>query len=246
MFRNTHCRLIIQGKNDAATNMASDEALLNCFDASSFPTLRLYHWNQSFSIGVSQDFDDYDFCDAFGGDYAKRITGGGVLFHGHDLSYALIIPALHVSHQSIKQSYEKICSFILVFYQKLGLKAIYAKDSLDITLSKNPFCQIGFEAYDILIDGKKVGGNAQRRVKKAIFQHGSIPLFRPKNSPVTQEKIGISLEDFDLHVSYETASELLAQAFEESFSTSMRLSKLSQEEEEEIQRLLKEKYGRTR
>ena len=38
------------------------------------------------------------------------------------------------------------------------------------------FCFAEREKYDILINSKKVGGNAQKRVKDIIFQHGSIPL----------------------------------------------------------------------
>ena len=42
--------------------------------------------------------------------------------------------------------------------------------------ARTPFCFAGRESYDILIEGRKVGGNAQRRLRNAVFQHGSIPL----------------------------------------------------------------------
>jgi lipoate-protein ligase A len=40
---------------------------------------------------------------------------------------------------------------------------------------KTAFCFAGKEEYDLLIKGRKMGGNAQRRFKDVIFQHGSIP-----------------------------------------------------------------------
>ena len=41
----------------------------------------------------------------------KRITGGGVLFHGHDISYSLLLSNDEFTGLSVKQSYEKICQF---------------------------------------------------------------------------------------------------------------------------------------
>jgi lipoate-protein ligase A len=41
---------------------------------------------------------------------------------------------------------------------------------------KTAFCFAGKEEYDLLIKGRKMGGNAQRRFKDVIFQHGSIPI----------------------------------------------------------------------
>lgn len=84
-------RVIITTKKSAKENMAIDEALLTSFEEDDLPILRLYTWEDSFTIGISQNFDNYDFTKEFNGNYAKRVTGGGVLFHGHDLSYSLII-----------------------------------------------------------------------------------------------------------------------------------------------------------
>lgn len=246
MFEQMCVRVIVQERGNAASNMATDEALLSCFNEGDLPVLRVYHWTQSFTIGTAQDVGEYDFRAAFCGDYAKRITGGGVLFHGHDLSYALVVPSIHVNTFSIKQSYEKLGSFLLYFYEKLGLKACYAKDLPELRLSKNPFCQVGFEAYDMLVNGVKMGGNAQRRTKKAVFQHGSIPLFRPQNPLISQEKFGMSLEDLGLHVSFKETTAVLVQAFEECFSATLVPSTLSQSELAKKQRLMEEKYNHAR
>lgn len=233
-------RVINSKKSNAKNNMASDDALLSCFKNDDFGILRVYSWEKSFTIGISQKFENYSFTHEYKDNFAKRITGGGVLFHGHDISYSLVIPTQVLEDLSIKQSYEFICKFVLNFYKKLGLNAKYAKDCEEINLSKSEFCQVGFETYDIIINGKKIGGNAQRRTKKAIFQHGSIPL--KSINKTYDEKIGTTLEDFDINLDYENASLLLIEAFNETFNVELLQSCLTNEEEIKKNQLLKEKY----
>jgi len=237
----SYFRVINDKKLNAKENMATDEALLSLFEEKLPAILRLYSWEKSFTIGLSQKFENYPITSLYKGNYAKRITGGGVLFHGHDLSYSLVIPTKLLDGLNIKESYEKICLFILKFYKKIGLDAKYVKDCNTIELSKNEYCQVGFEAYDILIDGKKIGGNAQRRTKKAIFQHGSIPLFKD-NDKNFDGKIGYTLEDFNIKLDYEEAKKLLIESFEEVFNVEITHSELTKNEKEKKNTLLKEKY----
>lgn len=239
-------RVILTNQKSAQENMAIDDALLSSYKNEDRAILRLYTWDNSFTIGVSQDFSKYNFCDDFKGNHAKRITGGGVLFHGHDLSYSLVIPASYLEEFNIKESYENICSFILDFYKKLGLNAMYAKDDINVQLSKSEYCQVGFEAYDILANGTKIGGNAQRRTKKAIFQHGSIPIKSVKKSNTFSKEIGATLEDLDIHLEYDEAKKILIQSFEDSFNVEIEYSTLTKEEEDKKNLLLKDKYDYAR
>lgn len=219
--------------------MAIDDALLSNYQDNNSAILRLYTWKKnSLTIGVSQNFSNYTFIENPNEIGAKRITGGGILFHGHDLSYSLVIPTEILKNFSIKQSYENICSFILKFYKYLGLNVCYAKDDENIQLSKSEYCQVGFEAYDILVNGKKIGGNAQRRTKKAIFQHGSIPINRTKND----EKFGNSLEDVNINLTFEEATKLLIASFEDTFNVELEYSTLTEQEEKTKALLLKDKY----
>lgn len=235
-------RLIISQKNSAKLNMATDEALSLCFEENDLPILRLYTWEKSFTLGVGQKISDYENLEEYKQNFAKRITGGGVLFHGHDLSYSLIVPPNYLENLSVKESYEKICSFLLEFYKSLGLLAQYVKDDETLQLSKSSFCQVGFEAYDIVANGLKIGGNAQRRTKKFIFQHGSIPIQKMQSKNVTQKEIGNDLTDFDINISYNDAITLVIKAFEKSFDTKLEKSSLKKNEEEKLSLLLKEKY----
>jgi lipoate-protein ligase A len=74
----------------AAMNMAIDEALL---ETAKIPSIRFYRWNSpalSFGyFGRFVDVADY----AAERDLVRRWTGGGIVFHGDDLTYSIIIPA---------------------------------------------------------------------------------------------------------------------------------------------------------
>ncbi len=203
-------RFIDSPKLSAKANMDFDKSLVENFDGT--PIFRLYSWEKdSFTIGRFQKIEDISDIEKFGNNYAKRITGGGLLLHGYDISYSILLPINFLGLKNVKQSYEYICSFILNFYRKLGLHVEYAKD-IDLNLSKSFFCQEGFEAYDMIYQGKKIGGNAQKRTKNLIFQHGSIPLSADK-----REFSGCSLEEFGIYLHETEAKELLKESFIETF-----------------------------
>jgi lipoate-protein ligase A len=238
-----HFRVILSDKNNAKMNMAIDEALALSFEENDIPIFRLYSWESSFTLGISQKISDYEYLkNEYDNNYAKRITGGGVLFHGHDLSYSLILPVTYLNTLNVKESYEKICGFLLEFYKSIGLDALYVKDDENIKLSKSQFCQVGFEAYDIIVNGLKIGGNAQRRTKKFIFQHGSIPLKKIVQKNQNQSEIGNSLNDFDIKLSFHEIEQLVMKAFEKTFNIKFDISSLKENEKEILSLLLKEKY----
>ncbi len=231
-------RLILTNNNSAKMNMAIDKALTISYEKDDMPILRFYTWEDSFTIGLGQDLEHYDdLRKIYNNNCSKRITGGGVLFHGHDISYSLVSSNTEFGTLSVKQSYEKICQFLLEFYRKLGLNPTFVKDSEYIKLKKNEFCQVGFEAYDIIVNGNKIGGNAQKRNKKLIFQHGSIPILKTKED----KRMGISLEDLDIHLSFEEAQNKLIESFNESFDAKLILSQLSPIENENLKKILEGK-----
>lgn len=228
MIFNKNYRFIISQNLSAKANTCIDFALFKAFQQNSLPILRLYSWQNSITLGAGQKEIDYEtLINEYKNNSAKRITGGGVLFHGHDISYSLIIPASYIEDKGVKETYELICSFVLYFYDKLGLKANFAKDVKEIILSKSAFCQVGFEAYDIIINGQKIGGNAQKRSKNVIFQHGSIPLKTIKKD----EKYGASLEDFNINLDFDLAIDALKEAFEKTFNAKLIESNLDENEQ---------------
>jgi len=178
-------RLIDTGPCCGRENMAIDEALFRCFDpASSLPALRLYGWQPpALSLGRFQKAgDDLDLtrCRADSLTVVRRITGGGAIFHADELTYSLICsPSQIPPATSVKDSFRVLTSFLLGFYRTLGLQADYAVDLAPAGSrlgQRTPLCFAGQESYDIMVNNRKIGGNAQRRSREIIFQHGSIPL----------------------------------------------------------------------
>jgi lipoate-protein ligase A len=178
-------RLIDTGPLTGPENMAIDAALLDCFVVrESLPLLRLYGWNPpSFSCGRFQEpaeILNLERCQTDSIPVVRRITGGGVIYHGAELTYSLVCPVDFIpGNRSVKDTFFSLTSFLIAFYRGLGLSPVYAADYFgsDKRLGhRTPLCFAGIESCDIMVSGRKIGGNAQRRLKKVIFQHGSIPL----------------------------------------------------------------------
>src|SRR5207245_6475497 len=75
--------------HSGAMNMALDEALLEHATA---PSIRFYRWQSpALSFGYFGKFTDVD-AYAPAHDLVRRWTGGGIVFHGDDLTYSIVIP----------------------------------------------------------------------------------------------------------------------------------------------------------
>ncbi|MDX3959971.1 lipoate--protein ligase family protein [Aliarcobacter skirrowii] len=234
---NNKFRLIITQNFSSSINSNIDKALFKSFKNDSIPVLRLYTWEDCVTLGAGQKLDDYEKLQtSYKNNISKRLTGGGVLFHGHDISYTILVNPNMIENKDVKETYFLICQFLLKFYEDLGLKADFAKDNKDIVLSKSPFCQVGFEAYDIIINNKKIGGNAQKRAKNCILQHGSIPLYTKQKD----ELFGNSLDDFGISLSFEDAKDRLIKAFKTTFNVEFFEDELNKEELEILDSLNKD------
>ncbi|HIH19988.1 TPA: lipoate--protein ligase family protein [Candidatus Micrarchaeota archaeon] len=155
-------RVIALEENTAFKNMALDEAVSNAVAQNkSPPTLRFYGWNPSaVSIGYFQSLEKevrLSECEAQGVDVVRRRTGGGAVYHDRDgeITYSIIAPEF-MFPKDIIASYKLICGSII---DAFGL--------LDLTAEFKPI-------NDIILNGKKVSGNAQTRRNGILLQHGTI------------------------------------------------------------------------
>ena len=244
-------RLISSGLSSAAWNMAVDEALMRSFSENDMPLLRLYEWeNPSLSLGrfshPEQSLDP-EKMEKSGIEYVRRMTGGGILVHGGDISYTLIVPQNFVRSRGVKSAYRYLCGFIMDFYKRLGLDASFAKEDGPI-VQHTESCLAGREAYDIVIDGRKIGGNAQRHTRSAMLQHGSIPLCidRELFEPLFRIPSGLpeagSLKPFDINLPRHDILERIKKSFGETYSAELIEQNLSAEVKEFAHKLYNEKY----
>jgi lipoate-protein ligase A len=238
--------------------MALDEALLSCFNAKlSQPILRLYGWNPpALSIGRYQKADSalkLDLCQADGVPVVRRMTGGGIIFHAQELTYSLICSPEQLGEAAgVKEGFRKLCAFLLGTYRRLGLEPAFAVDlnpAGERLGARTDFCFAGKEEFDLLVNGRKIGGNAQRRMRGAILQHGSIPLenrlqdaFRYLAQPAPGAAGAVSLAELGLRPELESLKTMLTDAFEEALGVKLHQDSLNVEEEQAAARLEEKKY----
>jgi lipoate-protein ligase A len=249
---NKQWRLILDGKCDGYYNMAVDEAILSNYPQAKIPTLRLYGWKKPFvSLGYNQNPQDFLNSDE-DIPFVRRITGGAAILHDQELTYSLCCSLKDLNLPSaVKESYRIICSFLKYFYKNLGIEVNFAKDIFSKNSDRHSnFCFEGYESFDLVTGGRKIGGNAQRRKKDLIFQHGSIP----QNIDFTVvKKIIKNTNEFKARAAsvddilqkttdFNVLSNILADSFKDIFKIILIKADLFQEEKEIAQFLLKTKY----
>lgn len=176
-------RLIRSRASSATYNMELDEKIFNRYLDDGIGVLRTYRWEKpSFTYGFSQNPGNeinLDKCASDGVQIAKRMTGGGILFHNDEITYSFVCNKEDVGEpKTVFVSYRNICKFLIRFYESLGVRAEFALEAKNFKerSAAHQLCSASYEKYDIAIGGRKIGGNAQKRKRQVIFQHGSIPL----------------------------------------------------------------------
>lgn len=153
----------------AALNMAVDEALL--FEAA-VPILRFYRWQRpALSFGYFGRYADIDALSE-GRELVRRWTGGGIVPHGDDLTYSIIIPARHpLFESSSPEIYRALHGAIC---EALGANGIPAQ-LLDQPAAKiSDACFANPVRADVISAGRKIAGAAHRRTKSGLLHQGSI------------------------------------------------------------------------
>lgn len=251
-------RLIDTGPLEGPTNMALDEALLNCFQKDpTKPVLRLYGWNPAtLSVGRYQDAAaalKLDLCEEEGVPVVRRMTGGGIIYHADEVTYSVVCAPEHLGdRKGVKDGFRKLCGFLLGTYQRLGLDARFAVDCSpgeERLGDRTSFCFAGKEEFDVVVNDRKIGGNAQRRLSGAILQHGSIPLesrvqqgLRYLKEPAPGASRSVSLAELGHRPEPEALKSLLIEAFQERLCVELVPDSLSAEEADMAQKLEQYKY----
>ncbi len=178
-------RLIVSGPNIGAYNMAVDEELLGRAQAGErMPVLRLYSWAPpAVSLGRFQDMRssvNADACKRLGFDIVRRITGGRAVLHYHELTYSVVARTdSGFFPPTVLGTYKIIAAGLLAGIGNLGISAeMVSRGGRHAALvkkhPKDPACFSSPSWYEILAGGRKIIGSAQRRMKGAFLQHGSI------------------------------------------------------------------------
>jgi lipoate-protein ligase A len=91
-------------------------------------------------------------------------------------------------------------------YNRLGVPAVLAPDTRKIVPlidDGDPPCFLSPSRYELMVEGRKIAGSAQRRVRRSFLQHGSMPITcdrevlaratrMPDSTPLHEEMAGIA------------------------------------------------------
>jgi len=169
-------RVIYSRPDDAFANMAVDEALLNSFllDDEKIPILRLYSFSRpSVTAGYFQGLSAEDYA---GRDKVRRITGGGIVLHGRDLTIAFVFS---LGRMGVKGNNDVYRWFSLALREGLchHIPQVGIKDDREPVPDGEYECFQRPVEYDLLWYGRKLAGCAGRRRKGAFLLHSSLRVF---------------------------------------------------------------------
>ena len=239
--------------NNAAMNMAIDEAILTARVAEKVPnTLRFYRWSPStVSIGRNQTPENevyLDACKQQGIDVVRRCSGGGTVYHDFEgeVTYSVNAKTADFGTGDITVVYFKIYEAITDALRILGVPADFSSGD-----AKN--------CPNLTVKGKKISGSSQNITRGVVLQHGTIlrsvdidkmfTLLKLKNASCTQaadiakRKITSIQNELGHAVMPETVANALSQGFKAILKIQLQEGELTPFELELAQKLYKEKYA---
>jgi lipoate-protein ligase A len=158
--------------HDGFTNMAIDEAMLSCRMKDLVPnTVRLYQWSPStVTIGMHQSVTlevDMPEIERRGFQLVRRISGGGAVLHaeGREITYSVVARTRDLARFTPgRPAVDAVYDIILQAMQRTVAK---------LSMAATPGI---IHCPALLIDGKKISGNAQCLKGSFVLQHGTILL----------------------------------------------------------------------
>jgi lipoate-protein ligase A len=179
-------RFINTGSDDAASNMALDEALLLVQETGAAPpTLRVYGWSTpTLSLGYAQQTMqevNVAACQEHGVTVMRRPTGGRAVLHDQEVTYSVVLPTtLPTSPGALTEDYRRLGMALATALRRLGLAVRLERPHRQARSQPSvasPACFAALSRYELSVAGKKIVGSAQKRLPHALLQHGSIPLW---------------------------------------------------------------------
>ena len=243
------CRVLIDPEpNSGAWNMAVDEALLESAVGQGVCSVRVYEWAEpTVSLGYFQPHKppgDEGAADELRHlPVVRRLTGGGAILHHRELTYSCCVPADHPVVADPRRLYACVHAGVVQCLEESGLEGARVRgDSGQGAEQKTFLCFRRGDPNDVLLDGEKILGSAQRRRRGAVLQHGSLLLER---SPHVPELPGLK----DLRREWQPPDEFasrLAECIGQRLASTFARGSLTDEERALAHRLRRQRYANRR
>lgn len=180
----------------AAENMALDFLLLQRYPGAPAFRFRHYEWRRpAFTFGFGQKIAwvREQLAGAEGLDLCRRPTGGGIVDHRQDWTYALVIPREHDLWEArAAQSYRTLHECLAQALRELGQPVVVktAAEAAPPPAAAPGVCFQQAELFDVVHErtGEKIAGAAQKRNKHGLLCQGSI--WKPAVGPLDWDQLG--------------------------------------------------------
>lgn len=151
----------------AVLNMAIDQALM---EFATTPVLRVYDWDRpSVTVGYSHDLRAVE----FDGPIVRRWTGGGIVWHGGDATYALVVPMSDPwALTRPLDSYREIHHALAEQLNSAGHGPCRLATEED--RKAGALCFEAPALHDIVQGPRKIAGAGQRRNRAGLLHQGSV------------------------------------------------------------------------
>ncbi|MBN1969987.1 MAG: lipoate--protein ligase family protein [Candidatus Delongbacteria bacterium] len=173
---------IDSGVNTGRFNMACDYHFAR--NGLNAPIFRVYRWKPyCISLGYHQKIEEIDRekLTESGIDIVRRETGGRAVYHADELTYSMIIPQNSEFYSdSIMEVYNRISTALVDGLKRSGVEMAElergeAPDFKGLYKEKlSSICFSSTSTFEVVAGGKKLVGSAQKRMKGAVLQHGSM------------------------------------------------------------------------
>lgn len=206
-------RLIIDGAGDGGWNMAVDEALLLSAARQNVATLRFYGWSvPTVTLGYFQSYSDGDLHRSSANcPRIRRASGGGAIVHDRELTYSWTMPWDMLRAEKATVWYDRFHDTMRTVLAEWGLQA---QTSPSLPHRPEPYlCFQRRASGDLLVEGHKVCGSAQRRHQRSFLQHGSLLLSHSSAAPELPgicDLHGTTIEPHNVHEKWIKALSLSA------------------------------------
>jgi len=164
--------LLNSGAGAAYFNMAFDQALLELAPRLGRPLLRFYCWSEpAASFGYSQSYAEVARLTLLR-PLVRRPSGGGLVPHDADWTYSLVFPPGHwwCAFRAM-ESYRAAHEWIRDAFARLNVQTELSPCGRPGPPAE---CFVGAERFDLLWQGRKVAGAAQRRNRRGLLIQGSV------------------------------------------------------------------------
>ena len=192
--------LILDPPATGTWNMGVDEALGERVALTGRPAMRFYQWTPAtLSLGYFQ-------CYAARGQHpvsanlpvVRRASGGGAIVHDRELTYSCAFPVRDRLGRSAQQLVDEFHQALMEALQEWRIAACLCDSASGTSREEEPFlCFLRRAVGDVLLDGAKIAGSAQRRQRGSVLQHGSVLLARSPGAPELPGIVDLAAQQVD-------------------------------------------------